>query len=101
MLDIPADYGANSAQIRTALERIRHDETIAGIYGFSGGGYNVRAIWQQLSAAEREHIRKIVVVGAPGVEKSQFGGEPDVLIRPDPPEGHMAGPKALLESFGP
>jgi hypothetical protein len=28
-------------------------------------------------------------------------GSPDVLIKPDPPDGHMAGPKALLESIGP
>jgi hypothetical protein len=101
VLDLPADYGASSAQIRAALERIRHDETVAGIYGFSGGGYNARVIWDQLSAAERERIRKIVVVGSPGVEESQFAGRPDVLIKPDPPEGHMAGPKALLESIGP
>src|SRR5262245_35674077 len=101
VLDMPADYGANSAQIKTALERIRHDETVAGIYGFSGGGYNARVIWDQLSAAERERIRRIVVVGSPGIEESQFSGKPDVLIKPDPPEGHMAGPKALLESLGP
>jgi len=101
VLDLPADYGPNSAQIRTALGRIRHDETVTGIYGFSGGGYNARVIWEQLSAAERARIRRIVVVGSPGIEGSQFAGHPDVLIKPDPPEGHMAGPKVLLESLGP
>jgi hypothetical protein len=26
-------------------------------------------------------------------------GSSDVVIKPDPPEGHMAGPQALLESL--
>src|SRR5262245_42201635 len=51
---------------------------------------NARVIWEQLSAAERERIRKIVFIGSPGIEESQFSGKPDVLIKPDPPEGHMA-----------
>ena len=91
-----ADYGPSSEQIRMALERI-----LTAIYGFSHGGYNARYIWEQLRAAERERIRKVIVVGAPGVDQSQFAGELDVLIKPDPPEGHMAGPKALLETLGP
>jgi hypothetical protein len=69
--------------------------------GFSGGGYNARLIWQELSAAERDRIRKVVVIGSPGVEQADFLGSSDVVIKPDPPEGHMAGPKALLNSIQP
>jgi hypothetical protein len=101
VLDVAADYGAGSTQVRMALERIRRDETVTAIYGFSGGGYNTRQIWEQLNATERERIRKVVVVGSPGVEEWQFAGKPDVLIKPDPPEGHMAGPKVLLEALDP
>jgi hypothetical protein len=43
----------------------------------------------------------VVGIGSPGVEKTDFVGSSDVIIKPDPPEGHMAGPKALLESLGP
>jgi hypothetical protein len=44
-------------------------------------------------------IRKIVVIGSPGVVKSDFTGNSEVLIKADPPEGHMAGPRVLLESL--
>jgi len=101
VLDVAADYGPSSVQIRMALERIRRDETVTAIYGFSGGGYNTRHIWEHLSAGERERIFRVIVLGSPGVDESHFAGNPDVLIRLDPPEGHMAGPKALLESIGP
>jgi hypothetical protein len=56
-------------------------------------------IWEELSRAERDRIRKVVVIGAPGVSATDFAGVSDVLIKPDPPEGHMAGPKALLDSI--
>jgi hypothetical protein len=39
------------------------------------------------------------VIGSPGVAKSDFPGSVDVLIKADPPEGHMAGPRILLESL--
>jgi len=67
VLDVAADYEPSSAQVRMALERIRRDETVTAIYGFSGGGYNARHIWEHLRAAERERIYKVVVVGSPGV----------------------------------
>jgi hypothetical protein len=99
VLDVPADYGPNSTQVSMALVRIRRDGSITAIYGFSGGGYNTRVIWQQLSVSERQRVRKVIVVGSPGVDESQFAGAPDMVIKLDPPEGHMAGPKALLESL--
>jgi hypothetical protein len=68
---------------------------------FSGGGYNAALIWQQLNQDERDRIRKVVVIGSPGVNEENFPGAAEVVIRADPPEGHMAGPKALLESLHP
>ena len=55
----------------------------------AGGGYNARVIWERLSLAERQRMRKVIVIGSPGLEESQFVGRSDVLIKPDPPEGHM------------
>jgi hypothetical protein len=101
VLDVAGNTSGDSVQIRMAVERIRRDETITAIYGFSGGGYNARLIWQELGAAERDRIRKVVVIGSPGVEQGDFLGSSDVIIKPDPPEGHMAGPKALLKSIQP
>jgi hypothetical protein len=99
VLDVAGNPGLNSAQVQFARERIREDQSIQAIYGFSGGGYNARLIWAQLSTPERDRIRKVVVVGSPGVQASDFSGTSDVVIKSDPPEGHMAGPKALLESL--
>ena len=101
VLDVAGNNGVESPQVKAALDRIRRDEQVTAIYGFSGGGYNLRHIWAQLSSAEREQIAKIVIIGAPGVEKTDFAESKDVVIKGDPPSGHMAGPKALLESLGP
>ena len=100
VLDVAGSTGPGSEQVKVALDHIRRDERVAGIYGFSGGGYNARAIWKELSFPERQRIRKVVVIGSPGVAKADFAEASDVLIKPDPPEGHLAGPKALLESLG-
>ena len=99
VLDVAGDAGADSAQVRMALDRIRRDETVAAIYGFSGGGYNTRLIWSELTIEERGRIRTVVVIGSPGITNGDFTGGHDVIIKPDPPEGHMAGPKVLLESL--
>lgn len=99
VLDVAGTTGSNSPQVRMALDRIHHDRKIAAIYGFSGGGYNAKHIWEQLKPAERERIAKIVVVGSPGVDKGDFPGSADVVIRRDPSQGHMAGPRVLLEEL--
>jgi len=52
VLDIAGDNYAGNPQVEKALERIRADRTIAAIYGFSGGGYNVRLIWKQLEPSQ-------------------------------------------------
>jgi len=101
VLDVAGNTGTDSPQVMMALERIRRDETVAAIYGFSGGGYNARLIWKHLHAAERERIRMVIVIGSPQVAEADFPGHFDVLIKGDPPEGHMAGPKVLLESLDP
>jgi hypothetical protein len=99
VLDVAGETGRGSEQVRLALARIRQDDRIRAIYGFSGGGYNARTIWQQLDASERDRLHKIVVVGSPGVARGEFPGASDVVIKSDPPEGHMAGPRVLLESL--
>ena len=85
VLDVAGDTGADSLQVTMALDRIRRDETITAIYGFSGGGYNARVIWKELTAAERERIRKVIVIGSPEVAQADFQGNSDVLIKADPP----------------
>jgi hypothetical protein len=97
VLDIAGDNYAGNPQMEKALARIRADRAIAAIYGFSGGGYNVRLIWKQLEPSHQGRIRKIVVIGSPGVTRSDFPGTAEVLIMADPPEGHLAGPRRLLE----
>jgi hypothetical protein len=99
VLDVAGD--ANGPQAKLALDRIRQDEKVKAIYGFSGGGYNARLVWRQLNAAERRRIRKVIVIGSPGVNKSDFPASAEVLIKQDPPAGHMAGPRMLLESLDP
>jgi hypothetical protein len=99
VLDIAGDTYSGSPQVEKALGRIRADRAIAAIYGFSGGGYNARLIWKQLEPPHQERIRKIVVIGSPGVAKGDFPGSAEVVIKNDPPEGHMAGPRKLLESL--
>ncbi len=99
VLDVAGDAGGPQAKL--ALDRIHHDDEVKAIYGFSGGGYNARRIWGQLNAEERRRIGKVVVIGSPGVSKSDFAGSADVLIKQDPPAGHMAGPRALLDSLDP
>jgi hypothetical protein len=94
VLDVAAD---NGPQVKLALERIRSDRRVRALYGFSGGGFNIVQIWNQLKPEERQRISKIVVVGAPGISKASFPGVSDVTVKEDPPEGHMEGPRVLLE----
>ena len=100
VLDVAADIPAGKSQVQMALDRIRDDDHVTAIYGFSGGGYNAQTIWARLKPEERGRIRTIVVVGSPGVSPSAFPQAKEVIVQHDPPEGHMAGPKKLLESAG-
>jgi len=98
VLDV-AGGGGDNGQVQQALARIRADNSIAALYGFSGGGYSARLIWAELSGSERGRIQKVVVVGSPGIEKAHFPGSREVIINSDPPEGHLAGPRSLLQSL--
>lgn len=90
------DIAGEGPQVQMALDRIRGDD-VEALYGFSRGGYNMRTIWASLAPEQRNRIKKIVIVGAPGVTAANFPGMSDVVIQGDPPEGHMAGPKVLLQ----
>ncbi len=89
------DVAGEGPQVQMALDRIGGGDVNA-LYGFSRGGYNMRTIWSRLSPEQRNRIRKVVIVGAPGVMPENFPGISDVVVQGDPPEGHMAGPKVLL-----
>lgn len=99
VLDVAGNTGPDSPQVISAIERIRRDRTVTAIYGFSGGGYNARKIWNRLDDTERSRIKKVVILGAPGLSENDFEGAKDVTIRKDPPSGHLAGPKVLLEEL--
>lgn len=90
--------GGTAEQMQMTLDAIRSDPRVRALYGFSGGGYASAKIWAQLSEEERARIRKIVIVGAPGITEASFPGAQEVVIQPDPPEGHMEGPRALLRA---
>lgn len=96
------DVASNGhSQVNQAVQRIRQDQRVTALYGFSGGGYNARQIWSELKPDERQRIDRVVVIGSPGVNKGDFVGAKHIRIQGDPPAGHLAGPKVLLDSLGP
>lgn len=103
VLDVAGATGVNSPQTLLAVSRIQRDPSITALYGFSGGGYNLRHVWAKLTAQDQARIKKVVNIGAQdrgvAVPASAFEGCPDVVIRGNPPAGHMAGPKALLDEL--
>src|SRR5262245_39624318 len=44
VLDVAGATGAASPQVRRSLERMRGGGDVAALYGFSGGGYNIRHV---------------------------------------------------------
>lgn len=101
VLDIPGDAYAGSPQAQAATRAIRNDTSITALYGFSGGGYNVRHVIENLTRAERGRLKLVVILGAPRNPKSLYAGPWELVYRTDPFAGHMAGPKALLAELGP
>ncbi|MBX3513092.1 MAG: hypothetical protein KIT15_12155 [Xanthobacteraceae bacterium] len=91
--------GGTGEQMKMTLDRIHNDPNVTAIYGFSGGAYTTANLWNQLTPQEKSRIRKIVIVGAPGVTAQSFPGAANVVVQDDPPEGHMEGPRALLQSW--
>ncbi len=90
--------GGTGEQMKMTLDLVRNDTRVTALYGFSGGAYAIATIWNQLTPEERSRIRKLVIVGAPGITAATFPGAAEVVIQPDPPEGHMEAPRALLKA---
>jgi Bacterial SH3 domain len=97
VLDVDGATGPNSRQVCMCVEAIRDRDEITALYGFSGGGYNIRRVLAALSADERKRIKLVVVLGAPKNPPALYSnGSWELVYRRDPPAGHMAGPNALL-----
>lgn len=90
--------GATGEQINLTLDEVRNHRNVRALYGFSGGGFALVNVWNLMTPEERGRISKLVVIGAPGVTEASFPGAAEVVIQPDPPEGHMEGPRALLRA---
>jgi hypothetical protein len=67
VLDVSGESGPGSAQTSQALIMLRDKggDEFKALYGFSGGGYNVRWILTALKKDERKRFELIVVLGAP------------------------------------
>jgi hypothetical protein len=101
VLDVAGATGAASPQVRRCLERMRGGDDVVALYGFSGGGYNIRHVVAALGLHERARLRLLVVLGAPNNPPSLYRGPWELIYRTDPPAGHMAAPKALLAELPP
>ena len=115
--------GPNSPQSTPALELIRKDAEVHGLYGFSGGGYNVRHILRALAdntPAVLPQIKLVVVIGSPNKSGNDALYKPavfgttaswELVFRCNPsrdmmPKGlasnvptHMFGPDVLLSGW--
>ena len=91
--------GEKSQQTLMALAEFHRDPTVAALYGFSGGGYNVWHIIHALAPDERTRIRLVVVLGAPKTPSHAYKGPWELVYRIDPSGGHMDGPRALLATL--
>jgi hypothetical protein len=99
VLDVAGTTGENSAQTKMALAEFNRDDSVAALYGFSGGGYNVRHIIKAIPHDDLSRLKLIVVLGAPGNSPDLYKGPWELVYRLDPPGGHMDGPRALLASL--
>lgn len=101
VLNESGENGVGNPQARAAIKAINSDSTITAIYGFSGGGYNTRRIYSSLSAEKRKQIKRIDILGSPGVTRNNFNGVSIVNIIPNSPRSHMDTPRWWLEkNFG-
>ena len=67
VLDVAGTTGENNAQTKMALAEFNRDDSVADeLYGFSGGGYNVRHIIKAIPHDDLSRLKLIVVLGAPG-----------------------------------
>jgi hypothetical protein len=122
VLPVPGQpQSQTSRQAKAALKAFFDDPAVTAFYGFSGGGYNVRHILENLASHKPEALHRIdliVVLGAPGphgkaaYEPIHYNAIARRKVRPakwqDPPHSalpaglpkgtapHMFGPEALL-----
>jgi hypothetical protein len=94
VLDVSGEAHKDSPQVVEALAEIRRDQRISALYCFSGGGYNAEHILDDLTDAERNRIRLVIVLGAPKKSPDLYKGPWELVYRTDP--DHMNGPRALL-----
>ena len=99
VLTVSGEASRTSLQATLALKELRHDASITALYGFSGGGFNVRHILRDASQYILDRIKLVVILGAPQNPASLYKGPWETVWRGDPPEGHMFGPKALLNEW--
>jgi hypothetical protein len=99
VLNVAGATGPKSSQTLMALAEFHRDPTVAALYGFSGGGYNVLHIIKALAPVERARLRLVVVLGAPKNPPNLYKGSWDLVYRTDPPGGHMDAPRALLATL--
>ena len=97
----PGKTRATSPQTLLALTTLEEDDSFTGLYGFSGGGYNVWWILRALGPNVLGRLELVVVLGAPDrpaseYEARHFGAGWELVYRKDPPRGHMFGPEQLL-----
>jgi hypothetical protein len=94
---------SDSDGTRMALECFRLHNSIVAFYGFSGGGYNLLHILDQMTRQERTRVQWVTVVGvdsdAPksSYENSKFPGGSWHLDYSPNSDPHMFGPERLLE----
>jgi len=76
VLDVPGQpQSETSPQATQALKRFLADEDVTALYGFSGGGYNMRYILLSLAKNHPEtlhRIDRVVVLGAPRQPESAY-----------------------------
>jgi hypothetical protein len=96
VLDVSGEAYPGSPQVVMALQAFRSDPEVEALYGFSGGGYNVRHVLASLAPHEKARIKLVIVVGSPQNPPSLYEGPWELVYRLDPPAGHMMGPKTLL-----
>ncbi len=96
VLDASGETGAYSHQTNAAMSRIKKGG-VTGLYGFSGGGYNLVHLWRRLTPTEHDRIQRVVVVGSPGVQPQAFRPCLSITIYDDDDVPHMDLPDELLK----
>lgn len=97
VLDVSGEAYNGSPQHRAALAQFREDKTITAFYGFSGGGYNLAHVIDDLTDLEKMRLKLVVCVGAPNNHRDLYEGPWERVYRNDPV--HMDCPATLLGHF--